>query len=256
MSLLEVKGLSFSVARGPFYRKRKKQILKNVTFSLEEGSTLGLIGESGSGKTTIARCVAGLYQPDAGSIDFSGKNIFPETRNRESLGPRIQLLFQNHTASLDPRLTIRKSLLEGVRDTDGLPLEEIARKLLSLVELPEDVLTRYPHQLSGGQRQRVALARVLSVSPQLLILDEPTSALDALTQVQILKMIKEVQRRTSTAMLYISHDILTTSLVCDRIAVLYGGIIVEVGEAKQVLEHPQHPYSRRIAQTAGTKIDG
>jgi len=253
MPLLEVTHLSFSERRQGFFRRREKPILRDVTFSLDDGLTLGLIGESGSGKTTIARCIAGLHVPTDGTIDFSGKNIFPETHNRTSLGPQIQLLFQNYTGSLDPKLTVRASLLEGVAATNGKSLDEIAGKLLKMVELSEDVLDRFPHQLSGGQRQRIAFARALSVSPKLLILDEPTSALDALTQIQILKMIRQVQKQTSTAILYISHDILTTSLVCDRIAVLYDGVIVEVGETANILQEPQHLYTKRITEAAGVK---
>lgn len=253
MSLLELTHLSFSVKDRSFLRKREKQILRDVTFSVDAGLTLGLVGESGSGKTTIARCIAGLHVPNEGTITFSGRNIFPETRNRASLGPQIQLLFQNHTTSLDPKLTVRKSLLEGVTEKNGKSSNEIAGRLLKMVELPEDVLDRFPHQLSGGQRQRIALARALSASPQLLILDEPTSALDALTQVQILKMITEVQKQTSTAILYISHDILMTTLVCDRIAVLYDGAIAELGETKRILQEPQHPYSKRIIEAAGVR---
>jgi peptide/nickel transport system ATP-binding protein len=251
MSLLEVTHLRFSATSHFFFRRRDKRILKDVTFSIDPGRTLGLVGESGSGKTTIARCVAGLLVPNEGIISFSGTNIFPETRNRMSLGPQIQLLFQNHTASLDPKLTVRRSLLEGVAAGDGRTSDEIAGRLLGMVELPADVLDRFPHQLSGGQRQRIALARALSVSPKLLILDEPTSALDALTQVQILKMIKEVQKQTAAAILYISHDILMTSLVCDRIAVLYDGVIVEIGETRRILQEPRHPYTKRIVEAAG-----
>jgi peptide/nickel transport system ATP-binding protein len=255
MSLLEVTHLSFSVRRRAFSRQREKRILRDVTFSADDGLTLGLVGENGSGKTTIARCIAGLHVPTDGTISFSGRNIFPETHNRASLGPQIQLLFQNPTASLDPKLTIRRSLLEGTAVTNGKSSDEIAGKLLKMVKLPEDVLNRFPHQLSGGQRQRIALARALSVSPKLLILDEPTSALDALTQIQILKMIREVKKQTSVAILYISHDILMTSLLCDRIAVLYDGVIVEVGETKRILQEPRHLYTKRIIEAAGVKIN-
>jgi peptide/nickel transport system ATP-binding protein len=255
MSLLEVAHLSFSARRRVFFRRREKQILRDVTFSVDDGSALGLVGESGSGKTTIARCIAGLHLPTDGTINFSGKNIFPETHNRVGLGPQIQLLFQNHTASLDPKLTVRTSLLEGAEVKNGKTSDEIAGRLLNMVELSEDVLDRFPNQLSGGQRQRIALARALSVSPKLLILDEPTSALDALTQVQILKMITEVQKQTSAAILYISHDILTTSLICNRMAVLYNGMIVEVGETAKILQEPRHFYTKRITEAASAKTN-
>ncbi|MGA9365618.1 MAG: ATP-binding cassette domain-containing protein [Bacteroidota bacterium] len=255
MSLLEVTHLSYSPRSHVFFKGGRKRILRDVTFSMDAGLTLGLVGESGSGKTTIGRCIAGLLVPSDGTISFSGTNIFPETGNRANFGPQIQLLFQNHTASLDPKLTVRRSLLEGMTETTAESSDEIAERLLKLVELPSDVLDRFPHQLSGGQRQRIALARALSVSPKLLILDEPTSALDALTQIQILKMVREVQKHTSAATLYISHDILMTSLVCDRIAVLYEGVIAEVGETKGILQEPQHLYTKRIIEAAGVKIN-
>jgi peptide/nickel transport system ATP-binding protein len=256
MSLLEVKHLSFSAEVRSFARKMRKRILRDVSLSLEEGETLGLIGESGSGKTSFARCIVGLYEPDGGVINFAGTNIYPEKGNRKAIGGKIQLLFQNHASSLDPRLSIRKSLLEGATGSNSAELEAFALKLAAMVELPEDILDRHPQQLSGGQRQRVALARTLSVSPRLLILDEPTSALDALTQVQVLKMIKNVQASTGTAILYISHDVLSASLVCDRMAVLYEGIVAEIGETTQLLRKPQHPYTRRIVDALPERIGG
>jgi peptide/nickel transport system ATP-binding protein len=250
MPILEVVHLSFSTKKRLLGRDRQKQILRDVTFAIDEGSVLGLVGESGSGKTTIGRCIAGLYMPDGGTISFAGKNIYPETQSRTSLGAQIQLLFQNHSASLDPMLKVRKSLLEGVSSSSEESAGDAARELLEMVELPDDVLERFPHQLSGGQRQRIALARALSVRPRLLILDEPTSALDALTQVQVLKMIRKVQKDTKAAVLYISHDILTTAMVCDRIAVLHEGEIVEEAEAKSLLENPKHPYTESVGESS------
>jgi peptide/nickel transport system ATP-binding protein len=250
MPILEVIHLSFSTKKRFLSRERERQVLRDVTFTIDEGSVLGLVGESGSGKTTIGRCIAGLCLPDAATIRFAGKNIFPEIENRSSLGTQIQLLFQNHSASLDPMLDVRKSLLEGVSSSSAESAEHGARELLEMVELPDDVLERFPHQLSGGQRQRIALARALSVRPRLLILDEPTSALDALTQAQVLKMIRKVQKDTNAAVLYISHDIMTTAMVCDRIAVLHEGEIVEEAEAKSLLESPRHPYTQSVVESS------
>jgi ABC-type glutathione transport system ATPase component len=253
MPILEVIHLSFSTKKRFLSREQRRQVLRDVTFAIDEGSVLGLVGESGSGKTTIGRCVAGLRLPDTGTIHFTGKNIYPDTQNRSSLGAQIQLLFQNHSASLDPMLNVRKSLLEGVSRPSEESAEDAERELLEMVELPDDILDRFPHQLSGGQRQRIALARALSVRPRLLILDEPTSALDALTQVQVLRMIRRVQKDTNTAVLYISHDIMTTAMVCDRIAVLHEGEIVEEAEAKSLLQNPKHPYTRSVVDaSAGT----
>ena len=248
MLLLEVTKLGFSVGRN-----RTTEILREVSFSLSSSSTLGLIGTSGSGKTTIARCIAGLNQPTSGRIDYSGINIFPESRNRTAVGTSIQLLFQNHSDSLDPCQSIRACLSEGVRDKNSLEIEKRLISLLDLVELPYEILDRLPTDLSGGQRQRIALARALSVSPKLLILDEPTSSLDAITQIQILKMVSSLQRKTGIAILYISHDIDTTSIICDRIAVLHDGIIVETGDTKEILRHPQHPYTQATILSAFSK---
>jgi peptide/nickel transport system ATP-binding protein len=250
MPLLEVIHLSFSTKRRFLSSERERQMLRDVTFAIDEASVLGLVGGSGSGKTTIGRCITGLSMPDGGTIRFAGRNIYPDAQNRTSLGTQIQLLFQNHSASLDPMLNVRESLLEGVTSSSEESAQDAARELLEMVELPEDILSRFPHQLSGGQRQRIALARALSVRPRLVILDEPTSALDALTQVQVLKMVRKVQKDTHAAVLYISHDIMTTAMVCDRIAVLHEGEIVEEAEAKALLEKPKHPYTKSVVKAS------
>ncbi|HEV8538646.1 MAG TPA: ATP-binding cassette domain-containing protein [Bacteroidota bacterium] len=249
MPLLEVTGLGLSVRAGAFLHKNVRQILRSVSFTIDEGSTLGLIGESGSGKTTIARCITGLLPPTSGTITFLGTRIFPSNRKRGTFSPAMQLLFQNHTASLDPRLTIRDSLSEGLPGKNGSHRESTVRTLVSLVELTADVLDRLPHELSGGQRQRIALARALSVSPRLLILDEPTSSLDALTQMQILTMIKTIQRDRNLAILYISHDLMTTAAICDTIAVLHDGTIVENADAEKILREPGHEYTRTVVRS-------
>lgn len=249
MPILEVTGLSFSLRTGPVHKKRVRQILRNITFTIDEGSTLGLIGESGSGKTTIARCITGLLRPTSGTIIFSGKTIFPSSNKNRRIDPAIQLLFQNHSASLDPRLTIRATLTEGLTKGDDVDRESTVRKLVSLVELATDVLDRLPHELSGGQRQRIALARALSVSPRLLILDEPTSSLDVLTQMQILAMIKNIQQEMQLAILYISHDLTSTASFADRIAVLYEGTIVEDADSEKILREPEHEYTRMVVRS-------
>jgi ABC-type dipeptide/oligopeptide/nickel transport system ATPase subunit len=220
MPVLEVIRLTASLAAGNG-TGRPRTVLNGVSFSIGSGKTFGLLGESGSGKSTVARCIAGLILPDGGSISFEGVNIFPETKNRAKVGRGIQMLFQNHTASLDPRMTIRASLLEAIE-----PREVDPELMAEQYGLPKDLLPRRPNELSGGQRQRVALARAMSADPKLLILDEPTSSLDAATQVAILKLVKELQREKGFGMLYISHDQATTSLVCDRIGILKDGVIL------------------------------
>jgi len=244
MPVLEVSRLR-AVTAAPNRTGSSRIVLNDVSFSIEMGKTFGLLGESGSGKSTIARCIAGLTTPEAGSITFDGMNIFPETKNRARVGRGIQMLFQNHTASLDPKMTISASLLEAMevstgklgavgatfRQHDGgqvrLPegsLEQVA----GIYGLPKDLLKRFPHELSGGQRQRVALARAMEAGPKLLILDEPTSSLDAATQIAILKLVKELQAEKRFAMLYISHDLATASLMCDAMGELKDGLILQL----------------------------
>jgi len=216
---------------------------------VDEGGCLGLIGDSGGGKSTVARCVAGLTRPDAGAISICGTNVFPEVKNRKRLAGRVQMLYQDHAASFDPMMTVRESLEEGVRvrtHSGAIPGGRIVR-MLEEVGLGPDLCDKFPRQLSGGERQRVALARSLSVDPPLLVLDEPTSSLDELTQSTILELIASIQRSKRTAILFISHDISSMARICDRIAVLCGGRIVESGPTASVLAAPEHPYTKRIA---------
>ncbi len=251
MPVLEVKGLSCSFRTNTVQRSGggMKTVLSGVSFSVEERSCLGLIGDSGSGKSTIARCIAGLAMPDDGSICIMGKNVFPNVRNRRAMPGSVQMLFQDHSASLDPVMTVRNTLAEGIRAYAGSETVDDTSigRLLHRVGLPTDAAEKYPGHLSGGERQRVALARALSVKPALLVLDEPTSSLDAVTQLQILLLIQSVQKTEKTAILFISHDIEAIVRVCDHVAVLYDGRIVEYGATGAILVQPQHPYTQRIA---------
>jgi ABC-type dipeptide/oligopeptide/nickel transport system ATPase subunit len=252
MSLLEVKNLDFGFnhSQRMGFLSRKKIVLHNITFSLQEGEALGIIGESGSGKTTLARCVAGLLTPTNGTIEFDDINIYPETNNRKMLGSKIQLVFQAYSASLDPQLTIEHIILEGFqvrRNVNRIPLLGVtAKELCSLVGLPKEILNSYPFQLSGGQKQRVALARAISVQPRLIILDEPTSALDVLTQAHILGLIKRIRSKHALGLIFITHNIVNSMLLCDRIAVLHRGSIVETGDTKEIGENPSHPYTKHL----------
>ncbi len=227
-----------------------KTVLDGVSFSVDEGGCLGLIGDSGGGKSTIARCVAGLMRPDAGRISICGTNVFPDVKNRRMLAGKVQMLYQDHAASFDPIMTVRESLEEGVRvraNGGAIPAGRIVR-MLEEVGLGPDMCDKFPRQLSGGERQRVALARSLSVDPPLLVLDEPTSSLDEVTQVKILDLVASMQQAKGTAILFISHDITSIARICDRIAVLCGGRIVESGPTASVLANPSHPYTKRIAE--------
>ena len=244
MPLLEVKNLSYSAAVRGSLRKQTKAILRDISFILEQGKTLGIIGESGSGKTTLARCLAGLVSPDSGSIMFDGAQVFPASLRRSIASNGIQVLFQNHSATLDPRIPVNVSIAEGIKREKKAELDVTVRKLLALVELSPDVLLKYPHQLSGGQRQRVALARAISVHPKLLILDEPTSALDILTGLQLLSLLRKIQQEEKTSIIYISHDLHTTSLICRNIAIMKEGSIIEMGTTEDIVTRPSQEYTK------------
>jgi peptide/nickel transport system ATP-binding protein len=251
MAVLEVKDLMCSFRNGSAagFRSMKHAVLKGVSFTVEERCSLGLIGDSGSGKSTIARCVAGLTRPEAGTITVMGNNVYPDVRGRRALRGKIQMLFQDHTASLDPVMTVRDTIAEGVRAQTGTTSvdEGIIHRLLLRVGLKAGVGAAYPRQLSGGERQRVALARALSVDPALLVLDEPTSSLDAGTQRQIFQLVESIQEDRHTAILFISHDIASIVRLCDRIAVLFDGRVVEYGPTASILAHPMHAYTKQIA---------
>jgi ABC-type glutathione transport system ATPase component len=186
-------------------------------------------------------------------INFHGVNVFPETARRREIGTEIQMLFQASGASLDPCMTVSDSLSEGFRlHRAGSPgIREKTEALVGSVGLSVDCLGRLPSQLSGGERQRVALARVLAARPRLLVLDEPTSALDTLTSAQLLQLLKSAQADTGMAFLFITHDVRTALSFCDRVALLYGGVIVEEGFSAAIRAHPRHEYTRRIFMESG-----
>jgi ABC-type glutathione transport system ATPase component len=225
-------------------------IVRDVSLVIEEGSTIGLLGRSGSGKTTIARCLAGLLQPDAGTIRFLGRTILPGRKAHEPSPLEIQLLFQTGGISLDPMMSVFDALQEGLgARREKRTLEELrvlATALLASVGLDAGLLDRMPSELSGGQRQRIALARILAVRPKLLLLDEPTSALDALTRMEILSLLKTLQQQHNFGILLITHDVATAFSFCDRIAFLHDGTIVEEGTPWNILQHPEHPYTSQF----------
>ena len=259
MFLLEVKDLRCSAGRRPFLSTAAegKHILNGVTFSMEEGSSLGLIGASGSGKTTLAKCLAGLMEPSSGTMLFQGLNIFPDIWNRPLIELEIQMLFQGISASLDPTMTVFETLKEGMtargNNISDEGLRDTAIRLAGSVGLNKEHLQRLPAQLSGGQKQRVALARILAATPRLLILDEPTSALDALTSAQLLHMFKAVQRDHGVSILHITHDLRAATSFCDRIAVLHEGTIVEAGRTADVTANPSHEHTRELLRAAAAK---
>ncbi len=227
--------------------------LKNVSFSIQEGQSFGLVGESGSGKTTLTRCILRLEDVTAGSIHFNGADLTAmAAAEMRALRPQIQIVFQDPYASLNPRMTVRDIVAEPMvvhRDVlklSGAGQTDRVMELLELVGLGAQHLYRFPHEFSGGQRQRIGIARALALNPRLLILDEPTSALDVSVQAQVLNLLDQLQRRLKLTYLFISHDLGVIRYICDRIALIYQGEIVEQGVTAQVLDNPRSDYAKAL----------
>ncbi|MFI6252175.1 ATP-binding cassette domain-containing protein [Streptomyces sp. NPDC051016] len=246
--LLKVENL---VVRFAERRGRGKTVIDGVSFDLAPGETLGLVGESGSGKTTIGRAILGLAPVSGGVITFRGETISNVSRaHRRKTASDIQVVFQDPYSSLNPSMTVGSILVEPL---DAAGVEGAAariRELLDAVGLPADAARRFPREFSGGQRQRVAIARALALSPAVIVCDEPTSALDVTTQAKVLTLLKDIQRETGVAYVFISHDLGVVNDISDRTAVLNDGRIVELGDAAQVATAPVHPYTRRLQMAA------
>ena len=246
-ALLEARGLvrSYAMRRGVLGRAVEVRAVDGVSLTLERGRTLGLVGESGCGKSTTGRLVLGLEAPDAGDVSFEGRPMpapgTPEWRRQRA---RMQMVFQDPLGALDRRLTIAAQVAEPLQIHGG----DMARvpALMASVGLRPDQGARFPHELSGGQRQRAVLARALATDPALLVCDEPISALDVSIQAQVMNLLLDLQERLGLAMLFISHDLRAVRQVSHRIAVMYLGRIVEEGLPDDVLRDPAHPYSQAL----------
>lgn len=239
------------VVRFPGARGAFTEVIHGVTFDLEAGKTLSLVGESGSGKTTIGRAILGLAPVSAGTVTFKGQKISNVSRaDRRKLAHDIQVVFQDPYSSLNPAMTVESILVEPLTAAGAQGGRTRVRELLDAVGLPADAGGRYPREFSGGQRQRIAIARALALDPAVIVCDEPTSALDVTTQATVLKLLKDLQQATGVAYLFISHDLGVVNQVSDRIAVLYQGEIVEMGDARQVSTAPRHPYTQRLQMAA------
>ena len=250
--LLEVRALakSFFLPKGLF-SKREFKAVAGVNFQLRRGHTLGVVGESGSGKTTMGLTLLRLHEPTAGEVLFDGRNLLTlSDAERQQMRQRIQIVFQNPYASLNPRFTIGQALIEpmrihaiGASDTER---ETRARRLLERVGLDGRAFGKYPHEFSGGQRQRVAIARCLTLSPDVLVLDEAVSALDVSVQAQVLNLLRDLQDELGLAYIFISHDLAVVRFMADEVMVMKDGQVVEQASAEQILQAPQQDYTRRL----------
>jgi len=251
-SLLRAEGLvrRYAMRRGVLGRAVEVRAVDGVTLTIERGRTLGLVGESGCGKSTTGRLVLGLEAPDAGHVAFDGKPMPPpDTPAWRSLRAQMQMVFQDPLGALDRRLTISEQIAEPLaihRIGSTSDHAERVAELLHSVGLRADQGARYPHELSGGQRQRAVLARALATNPAFLVCDEPISALDVSIQAQVMNLLLDAQERLGLGMLFISHDLRAVRQVSHRIAVMYLGRIVEEGEPDAVLQNPAHPYAQAL----------
>ena len=246
-NLLEVKGLKqyFDVPNG-FMRTLKLKAVDDVTFDIKEGETLGLVGESGCGKTTVGRTILQLYKPTAGEVWFDGKEI-KDPKSIQAFRKQAQMVFQDPYSSLDPRMT--------VSDIIGEPLDvhklysnkkermEKIHHLMDLVGLSSEHASRYAHEFSGGQRQRIGIARALAVDPKFIVCDEPVSALDVSIQAQVVNMFEDLQKKLGLTYLFIAHDLLVVKHISTRIAVMYLGKLIEIGPSNDLYHNPMHPYT-------------
>jgi peptide/nickel transport system ATP-binding protein len=251
---LATRGLSKTYgAGGMFGGGRVVQAVRNVDLAIRRGETLGIVGESGSGKSTVARCIVRLIAPSAGQILVAGDDLATAPGHRlRRHRRRVQIVFQDPYRSLNPRRKVGQSIVEGPMNFGlaGREAWQRASDLMALVGLDPKALDRYPHQFSGGQRQRICIARALAMEPEVLIADEAVSALDVSVQAQVLDLLDQVRRRFDLAMLFITHDLRVAAQVCDHVAVMFEGEVVEQGSAAEVFGNPRHAYTRALLDAA------
>ena len=239
-------------------QRKKRATLKavdGISFSMRRGETFGLVGESGCGKSTVARLIVGLHRPTAGRIVFAGQDL-AHLRSRKAAAPvrrRLQMIFQDPYASLNPRWRVKRIVAEPLRThqlvaSEAALRERVAELLLQVRLSPADG-EKFPHQFSGGQRQRISIARALASNPEFLVCDEPTSALDVSVQAQILNLMKDLQRQLGLTYLFISHNLAVIYQMSDRVGVMYLGRLVEIASAEQLFVAPRHPYTRLLLET-------
>jgi oligopeptide transport system ATP-binding protein len=262
--LLEVRGLSmhFPLNDSLVHRVRKLPVdvlraVDGVDLTVARGEALGLVGESGCGKSTLGRCIVGLYEPTGGEVLVEGHVMAPKRSTAERR--RVQMIFQDPYSSLNPRMTVHQAIGELLRVHDLVPrnrVDERCRELLDLVGLPPSALDAYPRQFSGGQRQRISIARALALEPEILIADEPVSALDVSVQAQVLNLLADLRQRLGLTMLFVAHNMAVVRHVCDRVAVMYLGRIVELAPADEVFSNARHPYTQALLRAVPRLVPG
>jgi oligopeptide transport system ATP-binding protein len=248
MSLLRVAGLTktfHSIGKEPVYA------LNDVSVEIDEGQTFGLVGESGSGKSTLIRCIVKLEHPDSGTIEYDGIDVaHAKGADLARFRREVQMVFQDPHSSLNPRMTVEELVSEGMLvhklERSAAARRDRVGELLSLVGLSPNDMRRYPHSFSGGQRQRIAIARALAVRPRLLVCDEPVSALDVSVQAQVINLLVDMQARLGLTMLFIAHNLAIVRQICQEVAVISGGQIVEHGPTEAIFSNPQHTYTREL----------
>ncbi len=228
--------------------KRFVKAVDDISFSIQQGETFGLVGESGCGKSTTGKTIVRLLKPTGGQVLFEGQDIFAEGK-KSDLSQKIQIIFQDPYSSLDPRFTVGRCIAEPMRVHKmgtAKEQEERVRSLMHDVGLRPEAYTKYPHEFSGGQRQRIGVARALALNPSLIVCDEPVSALDVSIQAQILNLMQDLQEKYHLTYLFISHNLAVVEHLCDRVAVMYLGNLVEVAETEDLFCHPVHPYTQAL----------
>lgn len=246
--LIQVQNLS------KYFKLSKSDTLKavdNVSFEINDGETVGLVGESGCGKSTTGRCLVRLYEPTNGKVIYDGKDIFDAKSKKEKmeLHKNIQMIFQNPYSSLNPRMTVKDIVGEGIRLHEKVgekELDDRIEELMKAVGLNRDHMSRFSHEFSGGQRQRIGIARALSVNPKFIVCDEPISALDVSIQAQVLNMLKRLQRDRGLTYLFIAHDLSVVKYISDKIVVMYLGMMMEQADAEELYKNPCHPYTKAL----------
>jgi oligopeptide transport system ATP-binding protein len=251
-TILKVKNLTkfFPIMGGVIRHKiGEVKAVNNVSFNLKKGDTIGIVGESGCGKSTVARLILNLIEPTGGEVIFQGQNIFSFSRGEmRKISKKMQMIFQDPYSAFDPRFTAFESLSEifVIQKVENVNIKEEVFRLLKIVGLKPEHSDYYPYELSGGQKQRIVIARAIALNPELIILDEPTSALDVSVQSQILNLLQDIQHKFDLTYLFISHDLSVVNYFCDKVMVMYLGKIVEKASREDLFQKPLHPYTKAL----------